>query len=233
MVATVLFLSLSLFLFLILLPIVTFAQSDHLGVPTIAQIPSVEEQSQRGFLILTTNVINDNGGSKQASDFIINVLGSPAFPSSFQAAQTPKVQIISIQEGYYSVSVNNTQGYNASFGNQCEGQISAGEIKSCFITLDESSTTIDKETNTPQLPMLPLSFPSLLLPPSQTSGEEGEKLTISQIPLTEEEQSELGFLVVGTNVINDNGGSKQASDFIINVLVALPFLPLSKQLPPI
>jgi hypothetical protein len=218
MVVTLLFLSLSLFLFIGLLPVVTFAQSDHLGVPTIAQIPSVEEQSQRGFLILTTNVINDNGGSKQAPDFIINVLGSPSFPSILQAAQTPDVQIISIQAGYYSISVNNTQGYNTSFGNQCEGQIKAGEIKSCFITLDESSTTIDKVTTIPQLPIMPLSLPSLLLPPSQTSDEEGEQLTISQIPLTEEEQSELGFLVIGTNVINDNGGTKQAPDFIINVL---------------
>ena len=218
MVATLLFLSLSLILFIGLLPVVTFAQSDHLGVPTIAQIPSVEEQSQRGFLILTTNVINDNGGSKQAPDFIINVLGSPSFPSILQAAQTPDVQIISIQAGYYSISVNNTQGYNTSFGTQCEGQIKAGEIKSCFITLDESSTTIDKVTIIPQLPIMPLSLPSLLLPPSQTTGEEGEQLTISQIPLTEEEQSELGFLVVGTNVINDNGGSKQAPDFIINIL---------------
>ncbi|HZB64016.1 MAG TPA: hypothetical protein VE307_01775, partial [Nitrososphaeraceae archaeon] len=217
MVATLLFLFLSLFLFIGLLPVVTFAQSDHLGVPTIAQIPSVEEQSQRGFLILTTNVINDNGGSKQASDFIINVLGSPSFPSILQAAQTPDVQIISIQAGYYSISVNNTQGYDTSFRNQCEGPIKAGEIKSCFITLDESSTTIDRVTTIPPLPIMPLSLPSLLLPPSQTSGE-GEKLTISQIPLTEEEQSELGFLVVGTNVINDNGGSKQAPDFIINIL---------------
>jgi hypothetical protein len=218
MVATVLFLSLSLFLFIISFPIVTFAQSDHLGVPTIAQIPTVEEQSQRGLLILTTNVINDNGGSKQASDFIINIGGSSAFPSIFNAAQTPEVQIVSIQEGYYSVSVNNTQGYNPSFGNQCEGQIKAGERKSCFITLDESSTTIDQVTTPSQLPLMPLSLPSLLLPSSQTSGGGGEeKLTISQIPLTEEEQSELGFLVVGTNVINDNGGSKQAPDFIINV----------------
>jgi hypothetical protein len=218
MVTTLLFLSLSLFLFIGLLPVVTFAQSDHLGVPTIAQIPSVEEQSQRGILILTTNVINDNGGLKQAPDFIINVLGSPSFPSIFQTVQTPDVQIISIQAGYYSISVNNTQGYDTSFGNQCEGQIKAGEIKSCFITLDESSITIDKVTTIPKLPIIPLSLPSLLLPPSQTSGEEGEQLTISQIPLTEEEQSELGFLVVGTNVVNDNGGSKQAPDFIINVL---------------
>ena len=213
MVATLLFLSLSLFLFIIISPIVSFAQSDHLEVPTIAQIPSVEEQSQRGLLILTSNVINDNGGSKQASDFIINILGSPAFPSSFKAVDTPKVQIVSIQEGYYSVSVNDTQGYKTSFGNQCEGQLKAGEIKSCSITLDDSS--IFKKINTiPQLQILPLSLPSLLLPP-QTSG--GEKLTISQIPTTEE-QSQLGFLVVGTNVINDNGGSKQASDFIINIL---------------
>ena len=227
MVATVLFLSLSLLLFIILFPIVTFAQSDHLGVPTIAQIPSVEEQSQRGLLILTTNVINDNGGSKQAPDFIINIVGSPALPSMFNAAQTPEVQIISIQEGYYSVSVNDTQGYNTSFGNQCEGQIKAGERKSCFITLDESSTTIDKVTNTPQLPIIPLSLPSLLLPPSQNNGDEGgDKLTISQIPLTEEEQSDLGFLVVGTNVINDNGGSKQAPDFIINI-VGSPAFPSS------
>ena len=214
MVATLLFLSLSLFLFIIISPIVSFAQSDHLEVPTIAQIPSVEEQSQRGLLILTSNVINDNGGSKQASDFIINILGSPSFPSSFKAVETPKVQIVSIQEGYYSVSVNDIQGYKTSFGNQCEGQLKAGEIKSCSITLDDSSTIFKKINTIPQLQILPLSLPSLLLPP-QTS--EGEKLTISQIPTTEE-QSQLGFLVVGTNVINDNGGSKQASDFIINIL---------------
>ena len=133
-------------------------------------------------LILTSNVINDNGGSKQASDFIINILGSPSFPSSFKAVDTPKVQIVSIQEGYYSVSVNDTQGYKTSFGNQCEGQLKAGEIKSCSFTLDDSS--IVKKINTiPQLQILPLSLPSLLLPP-QTNG--GEKLTISQIPTTEE-----------------------------------------------
>jgi len=218
MVTTLLFLSLSLFLFIIISPIVSFAQSDHVEVPTIAQIPSVEEQSQRGLLILTSNVINDNGGSKQASDFIVNILGSPSFPSSINAVNTPKVQIVSIQEGYYSVSVNDTQGYKTSFGNECEGQLKAGEIKSCSITLDDSS--IFKKMNTiPQLQILPLSLPSLLLPP-QING--GEKLTISQIPTTEEE-SQLGFLVVGTNVINDNGGTKQASDFIVNILGSTAF----------
>ena len=104
-------------------PLVSFAQqSDDVQVPTIAQIPSVEEQSQLGFLIITTNVINDNGGTKQASDFRINMLGSQSFPPSFQAFHSPRVQIISIQEGTYSISVDNAQGYKISFGNHCEGQ---------------------------------------------------------------------------------------------------------------
>src|SRR5215213_3764561 len=198
-------------------PIISFAQQSDIHVPTIAQIPSVEEQSQLGFLIITTNVINDNGGTKQESDFTINMLGSQSFPSSFQASPFPQVQIISIQEGQYSISVDNAQGYKISFGNQCEGQIKAGDKKSCSITLDDSST---KKTPSEQLPLFPLSLPSLPSP-SQTSGE--DRLTISQIPSVEEEQSQLGFLILATYVINDNGGTKQAPNFKINMLGSQSF----------
>src|SRR5215216_6181541 len=198
-------------------PIISFAQQSDIHVPTIAQIPSVEEQSKLGFLIITTNVINDNGGTKGESDFIINMLGSPSFPSSLQASPFPQVQIISIQEGQYSISVDNAQGYKISFGNQCEGQIKAGDKKSCSITLDDSST---KKTPSEQLPIFPLSLPSLPSP-SQTSGE--DRLTISQIPSVEEEQSQLGFLILATHVINDNGGMKQAPNFKINMLGSQSF----------
>src|ERR671912_2057818 len=122
-------------------PIISFAQQSDVQVPTIAQIPSVEEQSQSGFLIVTTNVINNNEGNKEESDFTINLLGSQSFPSSFQASPLPKVQIISIQEGQYSISVDNAQGYKISFGNQCEGQIKTDQIKTCLITLDDLSST--------------------------------------------------------------------------------------------
>jgi hypothetical protein len=215
MIFSLLLLFLSFFIIIILFPIISFAQESDIQEPTIAQIPSVEEQSQLGFLIITTNVINDNGGTKQASDFTINMLGSQAFPPTFQASASPRVQIISIQEGQYSISVPNTQGYKISFGNQCEGKIKAGDKKSCSITLDDLTT---KKTNTEQLlPIFPLSLPSL-----QTSG--GEKLTISQIPPVEE-QSQLGFLILATNVINDNGGTKQASEFRINMLGSQAFPP--------
>jgi predicted phosphodiesterase len=200
-------------------PIISFAQQSDVQVPTIAQIPSVEEQSQSGFLIITTNVINNNEGTKEESDFTINLLGSQSFPSSFQASPLPKVQIISIQEGPYSISVDNTQGYKISFGNQCQGQIKAGDKKSCSITLDDDSTT--KKTTPEQLPIFPLSLPSLPNP-AQTSGGE-ERLTISQIPSVEEEQSQLGFLILATHVINDNGGMKQAPNFKINILGSQSF----------
>ncbi len=198
-------------------PIISFAQQSDVQVPTIAQIPSVEEQAQLGFLIITTNIINDNGGTKEESDITLNMLGSQSFPSSFQASPSPHVQIISIQEGHYSISVDNAQGYKISFGNQCEGQIKAGDKKSCSITLDDSTT---KKSTPEQLPIFPLSLPSLPNP-AQNSGE--ERLTIAQIPSVEEEQSQLGFVILATNVINDNGGMKQAPNFKINILGSQSF----------
>src|SRR5918993_3393968 len=198
-------------------PIISFAQQSDVQVPTIAQIPSVEEQTQLGFLIITTNVINDNGGTKEESDITLNMLGSQSFPSSLQASPFPRVQIISIQEGQYSMSVDNAQGHKISFGHQCEGQIKAGDKKSCFITLDDSTT---KKSTPEQLPIFPLSLPSLPNP-AQNSGE--ESLTIAQIPSVEEEQSQLGFIILATNVINDNGGMKQAPNFKINMLGSQSF----------
>src|SRR5918994_810484 len=49
-----------------------------------------------------------------------------------------QVQIVAIQEGQYSVIVNNTLGYEIVQQNECHGQIKAKEIKTCFITIDDS-----------------------------------------------------------------------------------------------
>ena len=214
MIFSLLLLFLSFFIILTSFPLISFAQESDVQIPTIAQIPSIEEQSQFGFLIITTNVINDNGGTKQASDFTINMLGSQSLPPSFHASPSPQVQIISIQEGEYSISVPNAHGYEISFGNQCEGQMKAGDKKSCSITLNDSTI---KKTTTEQLPILPLPLPSLLT-------SEGKKITISQIPPVDE-QSQLGFLILATNVVNDNGGTKHAHDFRINMLGSQSFPP--------
>jgi hypothetical protein len=105
------------------------------------QIPLIEKQSQPGYLILTTNIINDNGGTKLASNFTINIAGNTSTPS-FQAIQTPETKTVSIEEGEYLVYVNNIQGYRVSQQNQCEGDIKSGEVKTCLITIDDVDTTI-------------------------------------------------------------------------------------------
>jgi hypothetical protein len=116
------------------------------------QIPFVEKQSQPGYLILTTNIINDNGGTKHASDFTINIAGNTSTPS-FQAVQAPQIKTVSIEEGKYSLAVgdiqqdeysvyvNNIQGYSVSQKNQCEGNIKSGEVKICLITIDDVDIT--------------------------------------------------------------------------------------------
>lgn len=213
------------FLILALFPIISFAQqSDVNNVPSVAQIPSVEEQAKLGFIIITTNIINDDGGKNKASDFTINIQGSPSFPSSFKASSSPDVEIITIQEGKYSISVDNALGYQASYGSQCEGKIKAGDKKSCSITLDDPNI---KKSNTKYLPIFPLSLPFPLQTSTSGNGAGGEeksdRLTISQIPPPVEKQSQLGFLILATNVINDNGGTKQASDFRINMLGSQAF----------
>lgn len=121
---------------------------------TVAQqIPLIEKQSQPGYLILTTNIVNDNGGTKRASDFTINIAGNTSTPS-FQAIQAPDIKNVSIEEGKYSLAVgdiqqdeysvyiNNIQGYSVSQQNQCEGNIKSGEVKTCLITIDDVDTTI-------------------------------------------------------------------------------------------
>jgi predicted phosphodiesterase len=125
---------------------------DQRTVAQQQQIPLIEEQSQPGYLILTTNIVNDNGGTKRASDFTINIAGNTSTPS-FQAVQAPEIKTVSIEEGKYSLAVgdiqhdeysvyiNNIQGYSVSQQNQCEGNIKSGEVKTCLITIDDVDNT--------------------------------------------------------------------------------------------
>ena len=129
------------------------SEQDPAPAPKIITqlIPSIEKQSQPGYIILTTNIINDNGGTKLASDFTINIAGNTSTPS-FQAIQTPEIKTVSIEEGEYSVYVNNIQGYSVSQKNQCEGDIKSGEVKTCLITIDDVDTTIPLSSSSSKLP---------------------------------------------------------------------------------
>jgi hypothetical protein len=137
---------LSLSLFATSLPIMSFSQMDYSAHPTITQqIPSTNTQSQPGYLILATIIINDSGGTKVASDFTVNIIGKIVGKSfilaSFQALPAPEIKIVSMQEGNYSLSISNVQGYKVSQQNQCQGDIKPGEVKTCLITLNDEPTS--------------------------------------------------------------------------------------------
>src|ERR671917_769849 len=180
------------------------AASPHLNQTTQQCIPDPQPiNNATGFLLLNTNVINDNNGTKQASDFTINILGTQASPSSFKAAQSPLAQIVEIGQGQYSVQVEGIEGYDTHFKNQCAGFTILNNITVCTITLNDLTTTPP-----PQCPpgQHPVASPHL----NQTTQQ--------CVPDPQPINNATGFLILRTNVINDNNGTKQASDFTINIL---------------
>ena len=156
-------------------------------------------------MLLKTNVINDNNGTKQANNFTINILGSQASPSSFKAVQSPLAQLIEIVRGDYKVQVEGIVGYDVKFKNDCSGFTIENNITVCTITLND----------------LPITPPSQC-PPGQSPAASQHLDQTTQVCVPDQQpppsKSATGFLLLRTDVINDNDGTKQASDFTINIL---------------
>src|SRR5205823_3227383 len=118
-----------------------------------------------GKLIVIKHVVNNNGGSKSASDFTMNVTGGHVAPSgSFAGAEAPGTTV-TLDAGNYSVAETGPSGYTESDSTDCSGSIANGVTKPCTITNDDQA----------------------------------------------------GTLIVIKHVTNNNGGTKAASDFTMNV----------------
>lgn len=88
---------------------------------------------QPGTLIVSKVVVNDDGGSKVASDFSFSVNGGT--PIVFEADGS---NVLSVPAGTYTVSEPATAGYNASLSN-CSGiALTAGGSATCTITNDDT-----------------------------------------------------------------------------------------------
>lgn len=83
-------------------------------------------------LTVIKHVVNDQGGTKTAADFTLNVSGtnvsSTAFPGNEQGTT------VTLNQGAYSVSEGATAGYLGSLSVDCTGTISVGESKTCTVT---------------------------------------------------------------------------------------------------
>lgn len=111
---------------------------------TTPSIPSKTNQIDPGYLILATNIINDNGGKKLASDFILDIEADASNTPSFKAPPQNEMKIVSIPQGKYSISINNDEGYIVTQQNQCEGNLTPGEVKTCLITINDEFATVQR-----------------------------------------------------------------------------------------
>jgi Prealbumin-like fold domain len=101
-------------------------------------------------LIITKNLVNDNGGTKQASDFVVTVTGNNSSPNLFVAPAAPNQTLVEIDPGNYNVKERNDTGYNTRYTPSCQGNITLGETKVCSIINDDNllgaSIPIEVET---------------------------------------------------------------------------------------
>lgn len=88
-------------------------------------------------LIVKKKVINDNSGTKSASDFTMVVSGNSAVVPNFPGSSFG--QSVGLNEGSYNVTELGAEGYNASFSADCSGTISVGQTKTCVITNNDKA----------------------------------------------------------------------------------------------
>jgi Prealbumin-like fold domain len=86
-------------------------------------------------LIVYKTVVNDNGGTKNPSDFTMNVSGTNVSNPSFNGSESGTD--VTLDVGSYSVSEGDHTGYTQSPSEDCTGTIAAGETKICTIVNDD------------------------------------------------------------------------------------------------
>ncbi|MFH1181798.1 MAG: hypothetical protein V1702_02475 [Candidatus Woesearchaeota archaeon] len=190
------------------------------------------------------HVVNDDGGSLEADDFMMHVsgtVGSADFPGSETGT------ILQVNPGTYSISEDSEEGYAADYSSDCSGTIAQGEHKTCTVTNDDIGaelTVIKIVENNHGGKAVVSDFPLYVVTTPVVSGEENE-FPAGQYYVTETQASgyaaafsgdcdqygnvilELGDdktctitnydiapkLTVTKVVVNDNGGTKEVSDF--------------------
>jgi len=96
-----------------------------------------EPQVKRPKLKVIKHVVNDNGGTKTAADFTMQVTGTNVSQSSFPGAEDGV--IVTLDAGAYSVDESGLTGYAKTLDAGCSGTIADGETKICTITNDDEN----------------------------------------------------------------------------------------------
>ncbi len=106
-----------------------------LGVTATCTITNTQPTPQVPPPVLTVikHVINDDGGTKTASNFQISVTGTNVDNTSFPGAESPGT-IVHLSAGSFNVTEATDSGYAATYSADCSGTINDGDSKICTIT---------------------------------------------------------------------------------------------------
>ena len=97
---------------------------------------------ESSYIRIITNILNDDGGIKQSSDFIIAINGNNPSPRTFTGGISPGI-IAEMDEGSYQVNIPIPDpGYDTTYSVGCSGSLVLGEGRSCVITNDDKANTI-------------------------------------------------------------------------------------------
>ena len=103
---------------------------------------TITNDDQPGTLHVIKHVINNNGGTRMASDFTMTVERHERIPSaSFAGAESPGTTV-TLNAGAYIVTRRGRVGYSESDSTDCSGAIALGETKTCTITNNDQPGTL-------------------------------------------------------------------------------------------
>ncbi len=91
-------------------------------------------------LIVVKHVINDNGGTKTASDFAMHVNAVAPSQTDFPGSETGTT--VQVGVGSYSVNEGSHTGYTETLSSGCAGSITAGQTKICTITNNDNAPSL-------------------------------------------------------------------------------------------
>jgi hypothetical protein len=115
-----------------------------------------DTESSVGTLRIITQVINDNGGTKEASDFSNCIDTSNEDSSSFQCSSGDDSgnSQNSFGAGNYEVTSDSDyqlEGYTVKYSADCSGSMGKGQTKVCTVTYDDIARPLLAANNTPPL----------------------------------------------------------------------------------
>ena len=113
--------------------------------------------AQPASLTVATTVVNDQGGTAEAGNFVVHVRSNGADVSG-----SPGQSTYTLTPGSYSVSADTLRGYTFTYGGACnsDGTVAVSGAATCTVTANDPAPTLNKVVNgTPESGTVKVKLP--------------------------------------------------------------------------